>query len=417
MSGLWYCPSCGYEVDRGGRCHNCKQPLVETHLDELAPDQSDDEVGYRLDEWEDAARGQLIELLVDRRIRHRFEGDELVVSGADEQVVDELVDQLTSGAGEDADVESDQEAADEATVATLEALYDASRRLRTDPTDMTADTDLAEASAQVFAMDGVYGVDSETLAAIGRVTRRLLGALGAEEALEDEITKQATILCRLLEPIVAPQDTESVPWETQSNMPFLGSAASGTRYLPPDPVETEADDVVDGDDEEGAGGEGDHDELVYELDDWLPEERAQLGLLLDGQGIPHSWEGTDLVIPEADEQVVEPLFDQVERSGTSELPEDAEGGDDEREYQILSELFGAADRLVGDPGDKNKRRDYVDAAAAVAGSGAPFGVSDQDWWQVKTRAQAVSDSIDLDADLDVVADGAATLRDLLRGFL
>jgi hypothetical protein len=415
MSGLWYCPSCGYEIERGGRCHNCKQPLVDTGMDELAAGQSDDEVGYRLDEWEDAARGQLIAALVDRRIRHRFEGDELVVGGEDEAVVDEVIDGLTSE--EAADLNADQDTVDEATVATLEALYDASRRLRTDPTDMHADTDLAEASAHVFALDGVYGVDSDTLAAIGRVTRRLLGALGADEALEDEIRKQATILCRLLEPIVAPQDSESVAWETRSSLPFLGSAASGTRYLPPDPVETEPEGAGEVDEDDESSAEDDHEELVYELDDWLPEERALLGLLLDGQGIPHSWEGTDLVIPEADEQAVEPLFDAVDRSGGSELPAAPDDADDEEEYRTLSELFGAADRLASDPADKNKRRDYVEAASAVAQSGAPFGISDEDWWQVKTRAQAISDSIELGADLDVVADGSATLRDLLRGFL
>jgi hypothetical protein len=414
MSGLWYCPTCGYEIDRGGRCHNCKQPLVETDLEELPAGQVEEEVGYRLDEWEDAARGQLIEVLVDRRIRHRFEGDELVVSSEDETVVDELIDRLT--AGELPGQQVDQEEVDEATVASLEALYDASRRLRHDPTDMTADTDLAEASAQIFALDGVYGVDGDTLAAIGRVTRRLLGALGADEALEDEITKQSTILCRLLEPIVAPQDTESVAWRTQSSM----GAAGKTAYFPPDPVETDAEVVEDVDDVEGEDGddtEGDHDELVYELDDWLPEERAQLGLLLDGRGIPHSWEGSDLVIPEADEQAVELLFDEVERSGSMELAEAPEGTDDEEEYQALSDLFGAADRLTSDPADKAKRRDYVNAAAVVAGGHAPFGVADEQWWQVKNRAQAVSDSIELDAALDVVADGAATLRDLLRGFL
>ena len=35
MSGIWYCRSCGYEVDKGGRCHNCHQPLIETELTEL----------------------------------------------------------------------------------------------------------------------------------------------------------------------------------------------------------------------------------------------------------------------------------------------------------------------------------------------------------------------------------------------
>ena len=82
------------------------------------------------------------------------------------------------------------------------------------------------------------------MAAIGRVTRRLLGALGAEEALEDEITRQSSILCQLLEPIVAPQPTGSVPWEARSTQPWLGPAASGTSYLPPDPLETEAEDAL-----------------------------------------------------------------------------------------------------------------------------------------------------------------------------
>ena len=59
------------------------------------------------------------------------------------------------------------------------------RRLRDNPTDMQADAALGEASAAVFAVDYLPDMDEYDLAAVGRVTRRLLGALGADEALED----------------------------------------------------------------------------------------------------------------------------------------------------------------------------------------------------------------------------------------
>jgi len=57
-----------------------------------------------------------------------------------------------------------------------------------------------ESSAAVFAADSLPDLDEDQLAAVGRVTRRLLGALGADEALEDEIRHQAEVLCRLLAP-------------------------------------------------------------------------------------------------------------------------------------------------------------------------------------------------------------------------
>jgi hypothetical protein len=410
MSRVWFCTTCGYEVNRGGRCHNCRQPLTQSDLDQLAEGEVDEEVGYRLDDWEDEARGQLIEALEDRRIRHRFEGDELVVNAEDEPVVDEVVADISSGASEAGEGAGSPDA-DEASVAVLEEVYDAARRLRDDPTDMIADGDLAESSAQIFAVDQIYGVDGDTWSAIGRVTRRLLGALGAEEALEEEIGKQASILCRLLEPIVAPQDTASLPWRVQRG--GLG-LAGGTRYQPPEAVEGRAADAADeGDDEE----EEEREELVYELDEWLPEERAQLGLLLDRERITHGWEGSDLVIAEADESRVEPLFDEVDRYGAAALDDEADDTDDEQDYQLLSDLFGAADRLTGDPDDKDKQEELVEALAVVADWTTPIGLSDHQWWQVKTRANDVVHAIELAANEDVIRDGAATLRDLLRGFL
>jgi hypothetical protein len=396
MTRIWYCPTCGYEVDRGGRCHNCREPLVATDLTELAEGEVDDEVGYRLDDWEDEVRGALIESLVDHEIRHRFEGDELVVSADDEAKVDAIVADVSGGTladrtedGEEAGEEAGEP--DEATLAALEALLDAASRLRVDPTDMNADGDLAEASAAIFAIEDPYGVDPATWPAVSRVTRRLLGALGADEALEDVIATQAAILCRLVEPVVGRADG-------------AGEAS-----------EREASDRQAGEADAGPNGD-DRDEVVYELDDWLPEERAELGLLLERDGIPYGWEGTDLIVSDADEDRVEPLLDEVDHDAGI-LVGAPEGGDDEEEYQVLSDLFGAADRLAGDPEDRSKRRDVVDAAGEVADWPTPIGMTDEQWWQVRSRVRAVSESIDEGAEPDVVASNAASLSELLRGFL
>jgi hypothetical protein len=44
-------------------------------------------------------------------------------------------------------------------------------------------------------------------------------------------------------------------------------------------------------------------------------------------------------------------------------------------------------------------------------------VVDSDWWQITSRAGMLADALELDAEDDVIADHAATLRDLLRAFL
>jgi hypothetical protein len=395
MSRIWYCLPCGYEVDSGGRCHNCKQPLISSPLEELS--EGGDEVGYRLNDWDDAARGQLIETLVAHRIRHRFEGDELVVAVDDEEEVDAVVADLSGAASGGASVEARAagpstparaggSALDPAGLVAIEGLYDAAARLRADPTDMIADGDVAETSARVFALDHLYGVDKDTWAAVGRVTRRLLGALGAEEALDTEIGHQAAILCRLLEPVVARLERD----DRKDGAPAL------------DDRDDDRDDV---------------DDLIYELEEWLPEERAELSLLLDRDRVDHEWEGSDLVVAEVSEAKVEALFDEFERTPPGGLPEAPEGADDEEEYQALSDLFGAADRLAGDPEDKRKRTEVLDRAATVVHWSTPVGMTDGQWWQIRTRSQALCESIELDASPAVVEDSATTLRNLLRQFV
>ncbi len=206
---VWFCARCGYEVNGRGRCHSCGERLIPSPLPELDSGPEDDEVGYRLDQWDDETRGRLIQVLISAGIRHRFEEEELVVLAANEAKVDRIVAQVT-GALEDDDEDDDgQEGAAGTGENVARDLYEAAKVLREDPTDMQADVALGESSAAVFAADSLPDLDGDQLAAVGRVTRRLLGALGADEALEDEIRHQAEVLCRLLAPAAGEAETEA----------------------------------------------------------------------------------------------------------------------------------------------------------------------------------------------------------------
>ncbi len=400
MSKIWYCPNCGYEVGARGRCHLCRQRLVVSRLPELSTGDEDDEVGYRLDDWADRERGRLIEWLNRDEILHRFEDDELVVAAEDETRVDDLMAELAAnpepvvaasviddgpGWEKAASADAPLRAEEDAQVGSaLRLLGDAAGRLREDPTDMHADADVAEASATVFMVDGYSGADEATWAAVGRVTRRLLSALSADEALEDEIRAQAAVLCKLVEPLVGASLTASEP-------PGSVSERSGPV---PDPAE----------------GGFDGEETVYELPEWLPEQRARLGVLLDEAGIHYLWDDDDLVVPSDREAEVEALFEQV---GSPQEDDDDDDGDGESRYRALEELFAAADRLAGDPGDEQRASEAVERVQEAAGP-PPLGLDEVQWFRIMTQARTLSESIEAGCEEHVIAEEATALRDLLR---
>lgn len=378
MTRIWYCPNCGYEMTSRGRCHQCRQRLVASALPELPAGDDDEEVGYRLDGWADRDRGRLIERLNLFDVDHRFEGDELVVAAEKEAQVDDLVAELAANP-DDEWLRPDEVATDDADrdlegappdvgadweTPGIQLLADAARRLRADPTDMHADADVAEASAVVFMADRFEGTDGETWAAVGRVTRRLLSALGADEALDSEIREQAAILDQLL-------------------APALGDPRPEVDLGP--------------------------DAIAYEVPEWLPEQRAQLSLLLDDAEIGYEWDGDDLVVAQDREQEVESFFDRV--GVPSDDDEDDDGG--EGRYRALEELFAAADRLAADPDDEQRSADTQAWIEEVAGP-PPIGMDEIHWFRIMTQARTLSESIAAGRDDQVISDEAAALRDLLR---
>jgi hypothetical protein len=53
-------------------------------------------------------------------------------------------------------------------------------------------------------------------------------------------------------------------------------------------------------------------QIEYELHTWALESRVMLEQLLEADGIPHAWEGADLVIPASFEGRVDTMLAQVE---------------------------------------------------------------------------------------------------------
>lgn len=191
-------------------------------------------------------------------------------------------------------------------------------------------------------------------------------------------------------------------------------------------------------DHEGHADEHEHDEvLVYELEDWTDEQRGALELRLNAEGIEHHWEadtgadvqagydpgqdtpvGTDLVVGMHDEERVDAILDELEFPDALEIDAvDDDGGDDEEQYEIMSHLYVAADRLKDDPAELALAGEFFDAADRASASGPPFGVDGDVWKRVQALAAEIATALEAEADDDVVRDTAQQLRDLLFEFV
>lgn len=184
----------------------------------------------------------------------------------------------------------------------------------------------------------------------------------------------------------------------------------------------------------GADDEG-SDVIVYELDEWTPDQRGALEQRLVAADIQHQWEtqsgadveesyepgnpwvvGTDLVVGEQDEETVDALLDDIENpDALAEAPDD--GVDDEANYAIMGNLYVAADRLKDDPGDLAVAGEFFDAADAARTIDPPFGIDPEVWRRVQEMAAEVSQAIEQEQDDEAVQAKAQRLRDVLFGYV
>ena len=170
-------------------------------------------------------------------------------------------------------------------------------------------------------------------------------------------------------------------------------------------------------DEGGEAGDEAGDEVVFELPDWTEDDRQALHQKLTEASIAHTWEDGDLVVADADADAAEDAIEAIEYPDELAIGEDGADGDDGGAgYQRMSALFIAADRLQHDPDDPVVGGAFDEAAEAVVGADAPYGVAPELWKQMQELAHDVCEQLD-EAELDVIARDAATLRQLLSRFV
>lgn len=80
-----------------------------------------------------------------------------------------------------------------------------------------------------------------------------------------------------------------------------------------------SDDGRDGDTGDGDAGDGET-EIAYDLSGWTVERREDLAGSLDSRGIPHEFDGDELVVDPADEDEVDRLVAGVPVSSTEPAP-------------------------------------------------------------------------------------------------
>ena len=159
----------------------------------------------------------------------------------------------------------------------------------------------------------------------------------------------------------------------------------------------------DGLDEEEDEDEGPA-ELVYELGEWLPEQRVELSMLLESAGVAYNWDGADVTVAEEHEVEVDGLFEQVHG---------AVDEDDEARYHSIEELFGAVDRLANDPADEERRRALLEAVGVVE-LPTPVGVDDSYWWRVRSQGHALVAALEHGSRNDEISREAALLAEMLH---
>lgn len=179
--------------------------------------------------------------------------------------------------------------------------------------------------------------------------------------------------------------------------------------------------------------EEEHDTVIYELEDWSPEERGALEMRLEAAGIAHRWEAGDeplaeppppygshhrwevwpnLVVNEEHEAAVDGLLDEVESPEALEGVDDEEASDEDV-YAVMGDLYTAADKLKNDPADLAVAGEFFDAADAARGTDAPYGIDAPVWSRVQSLAAVVTEKLEAEADDDEIQRLASELRDLL----
>ncbi|NNE12513.1 MAG: hypothetical protein HKN41_09765 [Ilumatobacter sp.] len=218
----------------------------------------------------------------------------------------------------------------------------------------------------------------------------------------------------------------------------------------------------------------------YNLTGWGFEPRAELSETLAERGVPHVWDGEELVVPEAIEADVDAMFDELEAEigpfpvpllegdpstefGLDEWPlrdletlkeslveaeiphtwqgrtllvaQDAEDvvddlldaieagdvavldEDAEAPDGALHDLYSAADRLARDPAHAPGRSKVLALVPELSPTVPPFGLAASAWSTIVERAQALVERFEQGGDPERVTEAATELRAACRPYV
>ena len=111
-------------------------------------------------------------------------------------------------------------------------------------------------------------------------------------------------------------------------------------------TETGAHDLPDWD-----PGDPDVERVYYDLSDWPIGQQAEVSAMFAEHGVPHAWEGFEVMVPVFAEELADQLFDQLEtRLGRAEVPAGPPGElgpeDPATEYDLTEWTAAQRDTLV-----------------------------------------------------------------------
>jgi hypothetical protein len=172
--------------------------------------------------------------------------------------------------------------------------------------------------------------------------------------------------------------------------------------------------------------DADLEHTVYEMEGWTAENQTELSNRLGGNGIAHEFDANgDLVVHAEDETAVDDILDDIE-SRRSIAGEDGDGEDEDGSVdldgldvnELLSTLFGSADRLRRNARDSQGVLTFLDNAPTIERLRTPFGFDRPAWLTVVESTRSLHDLLDADDSEDEeVQAQAQRLRDLLFGLI
>ncbi len=160
--------------------------------------------------------------------------------------------------------------------------------------------------------------------------------------------------------------------------------------------------------------------VVYELGDYDDTQKADVMSELLSEGIAHEVDyAGNLVVGEADEEVVDALFDLMINAAAQR--QFGPGLPGVEPYQVLEALFFSSDRLRRNTSDTKAVEDFAIAHDQVVQLSLPWGYDAEFWRAMLDGADGLREALVAGPDPtegDAAAKQAATdLRDLLRRFM